>query len=109
MAPIPQPNSIKIGDEWIALEKLAPFGHIINSWATAAETFSYRGEDESVADAMGATLLATTMSLVDATVGPALLELLTIAETRQDGKKAKALIADIIAKKLAPGFVKTGF
>ena len=104
-----QPNSIKIAGEWIALEKLAPLGTIIKTWAVAAETFSYRGEDESVADAMGATLLATTQAMLDATVGPALLEVLTISESRQEGKNAKTLIADIIAKQLAPGFVRTAF
>ena len=103
-----QPNSIMIGGEWIPLDKFAPIGHVVRVWATAAETLSYL-QDEEVADAMGATILATMQAMSDVTVAESIIDLLTIAESRQEGQNAKDLIADVIAKQLAPGFVKSAF
>ena len=103
-----QPNSIMIGGEWIPLDKFAPIGHVVRVWATAAETLSYL-QDEEVADAMGATILATMQAMADVTVAESIINLLTIAESRQEGQNAKDLIADAIAKQLAPGFVKSAF
>lgn len=102
------PESILIAGEWIPLAKLEPYGTILRAWGAAGELMAI-DDSETTADAVGAVLLTTTMAMFDATVGPALNSLLDLADPRHDGKNAADLIADVIAKQLAPGFVQTAF
>jgi hypothetical protein len=101
-----EPESIKIGGEWIPLAKLDPLGTILRAYGAAGEMMAI-DDSEDTADAVGAVLMATTFSMFSSTVGPALSELLDLADPMHDNKNMKDLIADMVAKQLAPGFVNT--
>lgn len=101
-----QPNSVKIGDSWIAIDRMAPAGM---SLATIASIFDFyamtQQQDKDVPAWVGAGLLYTADMILDESYLSTATDLLTAISSKEESR-ARSVGASMVNSVLVPNLMR---